>query len=71
MMRHGLITGGIPTKRVTVFGITTETDEEVMDFATAAAGETYSVIGGELHGSLFGRSISRHNDYALVTLHTD
>ena len=74
-MKAGLITGGIPTKRVPVFGITTETDEVILSFATNATGETWGFnADGEFIGSIFGREIrSRVPDegYALVVLYTD
>lgn len=55
---------GYATKWVTVADVTTETDEEVIDFAIASARETRS--------SLFGWGLSRADDgLVTVALHID
>lgn len=66
-MKVGMITGGIPSKRVPVFEISDEdTDDDILEFAMQAAGETRT--------RLFGWDIVRVGDntsYAKVVLWTD
>lgn len=58
------ITGGIPTKRVSIQFIENETDEQILEFAMRVAGESRS--------SLFGWHVHRFPDgSALVSLNTD